>query len=326
MYFLVVGALQKVLTVSAKSERLVNLTIALLATRRYLTKAEIFATVAGYSGDPESKDRMFERDKDDLRSLGIEIELGTFDPLFEDEAGYRIRPQAYALQLKNLDSTSIAILSYAGQMWRDVALAEPAMSGLRKLKTIGLESDFDAISDITPSRHPMPEQIPDLVEAISERRSATFEYLDENLRREVRTVNPYRLSNKGAYWYLLADDREKKAIRTFRLDRIESQVTLGKSSDAFTLPSNETLEEMLVETSPLYAKVKIRLGRAELMRRRAEIVESSDEWDICSLTYFNESDFIRELLWQGSDCIVLEPASLRERMIATLETGVALHG
>ncbi|MEY4469305.1 MAG: hypothetical protein RLZZ87_629, partial [Actinomycetota bacterium] len=77
---------------SRKSERLVNLTIALLATKRYLTKAEIFRTVAGYTGDAEAKDRMFERDKEDLRSLGIVIELGTFDPLFEDEAGYRIKP------------------------------------------------------------------------------------------------------------------------------------------------------------------------------------------------------------------------------------------
>jgi proteasome accessory factor B len=63
--------------VSRKSERLVNLTIALLATKRWLTKAEIFANVAGYSGDSEAKDRMFERDKDDLRSLGINIELGS---------------------------------------------------------------------------------------------------------------------------------------------------------------------------------------------------------------------------------------------------------
>ena len=85
MYSLVVAGLQRVLTVSRKSERLVNLTIALLATKRYLTKSEIFRTVDGYDGSPEAMERMFERDKDDLRSLGIVIELGTFDPLFEDQ-------------------------------------------------------------------------------------------------------------------------------------------------------------------------------------------------------------------------------------------------
>ena len=118
---------------SRKSERLVNLTIALLATKRYLTKSEIFNNVAGYSGDSEAKDRMFERDKDDLRSLGINIELGTFDPLFEDEAGYRIKPETYALQLSDINSSQIALLSKAAQMWREAALSAPAQSGLRKL-------------------------------------------------------------------------------------------------------------------------------------------------------------------------------------------------
>jgi proteasome accessory factor B len=75
--------------VSRKIERLINLTIALLATKRYLTKSEIFKSVEGYEGSPETKERMFERDKDDLRSLGIEIEVGSFDPLFNDEAGTR---------------------------------------------------------------------------------------------------------------------------------------------------------------------------------------------------------------------------------------------
>jgi len=58
--------------VSRKNERLVNLTIALLATKRYLTKNEIFRNIEGYEGNAEAKERMFERDKDDLRKLGIQ--------------------------------------------------------------------------------------------------------------------------------------------------------------------------------------------------------------------------------------------------------------
>ena len=85
------------LTVSRKIERLVNLTIALLATKRYLTKSEIFRTVEGYEGAADTKERMFERDKDDLRTLGIEIAVGSFDPLFNDEAGYRIKVENYHL-------------------------------------------------------------------------------------------------------------------------------------------------------------------------------------------------------------------------------------
>ena len=60
---------------SEKSERLVNLVIALLATKKYLTKNQIFSAVPGYEGTPDSKDRMFERDKEDLRAIGINIEM-----------------------------------------------------------------------------------------------------------------------------------------------------------------------------------------------------------------------------------------------------------
>jgi proteasome accessory factor B len=68
-----------------KTERLINLTLALLASKRYLSKSEIFNTVAGYSGSAESMERMFERDKDELRNLGIQIEVKALDPLFDDE-------------------------------------------------------------------------------------------------------------------------------------------------------------------------------------------------------------------------------------------------
>ena len=102
---------------SRKIERLVNLTIALLATKRYLTKSEIFRTVEGYEGTDETKERMFERDKDDLRSLGIEIEVGSFDPVFIDEAGYRINHSTYQMDLGALSPKELSLLSLAAQSW-----------------------------------------------------------------------------------------------------------------------------------------------------------------------------------------------------------------
>ena len=78
-----------------KTERLINLTLALLASKRFLTKAEIFSTVAGYSGNTETMERMFERDKDELRNLGIKIEVKGIDPLFEDDQGYLIQEDTF---------------------------------------------------------------------------------------------------------------------------------------------------------------------------------------------------------------------------------------
>ena len=69
---------------SEKNERLVNLLILLLANKRFLTKEEIYKSVNGYEGNSDAKDRMFERDKELLRSLGIEIEMKNVDAFFED--------------------------------------------------------------------------------------------------------------------------------------------------------------------------------------------------------------------------------------------------
>ena len=136
---------------SRKTERLVNLTIALLATKRYITKSEIFRTVDGYEGSDESKERMFERDKDDLRNLGIEIEVGTFDPLFEDESGYRIKPENYQFQLGEVNAQEITLLSLAAEAWRGASMSSSALSALNKLHAIGIESDTELLLDLAPA-------------------------------------------------------------------------------------------------------------------------------------------------------------------------------
>ena len=100
---------------SRKSERLVNLVIALLATKRNVTKSEIFRTIEGYEGSHESMERMFERDKDELRSLGIEIEVSGLDPLFDDEVGYRIRPENFTFDSEGFSPIQIAYMSLAAQ-------------------------------------------------------------------------------------------------------------------------------------------------------------------------------------------------------------------
>jgi proteasome accessory factor B len=313
--------------VSRKSERLVNLTIALLATKRYLTKAEIFKNVAGYSGDAEAKDRMFERDKDDLRSLGITIELGTFDPLFEDEAGYRIKPENYELQLKNLDATSIALLSQAGKMWREAALGQSAQSGLRKLRSIGINSDIDSVIEITTSSYSAPEQLSGLIDAITSRQVVSFEYLNTELISQVRRVNPYRLSNSLGFWYLIAWDIEKSALRTFRLDRFNSSVTASGKNNAFEvdlalLDSHEISQ--FGETRS--AVLLVRKGKAPALRNEGEVFDHDSEWDRVELAYQSSKQLLREVLWAGENAIVLEPRDLRDELISSLKVMVENHG
>lgn len=312
---------------SRKSERLVSLTIALLATRRYLTKAEIFSNIEGYDGDSEAKDRMFERDKDDLRSLGITIEVGTFDPLFDDEAGYRIKPENYALQLQELDATDMALLSQAARLWREAALGDSAQSGLRKLKGLGIESDIDTVIDVSATVQGTPEQIPDLIEAVGSRSVISFEYLDENMSAKVRTIEPYRISNTRGYWYLIGRDRDREAMRTFRIDRIASSIaTVGRSSafevDVSALEQEDSKYKSLSERAVL----SIRKGKAERLRSTAQVSEINADWDRVEITYRDEASFLQRVLWYGTDVVIEEPLELRNNLVARLEAAVELHG
>lgn len=312
---------------SRKSERLVSLTIALLATRRYLTKAEIFSNIEGYDGDSEAKDRMFERDKDDLRSLGITIEVGTFDPLFDDEAGYRIKPENYALQLQELDATDMALLSQAARLWREAALGDSAQSGLRKLKGLGIESDIDTVIDVSATVQGTPEQIPDLIEAVGSRSVISFEYLDENMSAKVRTIEPYRISNTRGYWYLIGRDRDREAMRTFRIDRIASSIaTVGRSSafevDVSALEQEDSKYKSLSERVVL----SIRKGKAERLRSTAQVSEINADWDRVEITYRDEASFLQRVLWYGTDVVIEEPLELRNNLVARLEAAVELHG
>jgi proteasome accessory factor B len=306
---------------------LVSLTIALLATKRYLTKAEIFANIEGYDGDREAKDRMFERDKDDLRSLGITIEVGSFDPLFEDEAGYRIKPESYALQLQSLDSVDMALLSQAARLWREAALGDSAQSGLRKLKGLGIESDFDTVIDVSATVQSTPEQIPDLIESVGSRTVISFEYLDENMGTKLRTIEPYRISNTRGYWYLIGRDRDREAMRTFRVDRITSSIaTVGRPS-AFEVDSDALNEEdSKYQALSERAVLAVRKGRADRLRSIGAVSEIDADWDRVEIAYRDEASFIQRVLWYEGDVVIEGPISLRENLVSRLEEAVKLHG
>ena len=312
---------------SRKSERLVNLTIALLATRRYLTKSEIFRTVAGYEGEAEARDRMFERDKEDLRSLGIELEIGSHDPLFNDEAGYRIKPENYSIQLSDLTPLEMLLLSKAADVWRDASLSNASSTGLRKLKALGLDSDTDEIPDLTARFSDIPEQLLDVIEALSSRREITFDYLGSELAAKPRKVWPYHLSYSHNHWYLLAFDVDQQDIRRFRMDRFSSGVILNSPAQFFPA-DNDGVQAVLADVAmeALEAKVSVRVGRGAKLRRNSSLVSSDGEWDLLKVPYYDADELIFNIIWLGDDARVESPVELRDRVIACVEELVKNNG
>ena len=309
---------------SLKSERLVNLTIALLATKRYLTKSEIFRTVEGYEGSPEAMERMFERDKDDLRSLGITIELGTFDPIFEDEAGYRITPSSYQLNLGELDGTDIALLSMAATAWSGAALERESTSALIKLSSMGIDSDSEALSLLTPQVSGTDQNFVLVTDAIVRRSEIEFEYLSADLSKQVRKIAPYSMRGESGSWYLVGLDRAKDSVRTFRLDRIVSEVTVSKKSNTFDIP--DQLSEGTQDEIQEFALLRIRKNRGHQLRSLATVVETGDEWDEIRLPIVDSSWLLRSILWHRDDVVAVEPPTLRDQVVDSLKELRALHG
>ena len=166
-------------TPRAKTERLMNLTMCLLATRRALPKARIRRMVEGYHDQSdEAFDRMFERDKGELRELGIPLVTEELDGLFEDEPGYRIDRRDYALPPIELTADERAVVGLATRMWSHAAMAPSAAAAWRKLAAESTDDDggADPFVGIEPSLGGSEPAFAALQEAATQGRSVRFSY------------------------------------------------------------------------------------------------------------------------------------------------------
>lgn len=129
-----------------KSERLMNLFIALLVTRQYLSKGQIRDALDGYAGlEDGAFNRMFERDKEELRELGIALETGSDDKYFDNEPGYRIKRDSVELPEIELTREESAVIGIAAQVWEHAGRAGESARALSKLKSVGIEIDTNLL-------------------------------------------------------------------------------------------------------------------------------------------------------------------------------------
>jgi proteasome accessory factor B len=311
--------------VSRKIERLINLTIALLATNRYLTKTEIFRSVEGYEGNPETKERMFERDKDDLRSLGITIDVGSFDPLFADEAGYRIKAESYQLDLGEITPTEISLLSLAADAWQDAAFADSAQSAILKLSSFGVPADPIDLPGASQKLANSSADLEVITSAIGTSDFLIFDYLSADFVTQERTIIPIALSNKFGFWYVSGVDNQLQEIRTFRLDRIQGSITVSKNKEVFEFPKEFELNKIDVAATLRFATIDVRKGKGHALRTLATSVKDLGEWDQIRIPIYTLDFLTAELLWHGEDVFVHEPADLRESVITRLQELLINH-
>jgi proteasome accessory factor B len=322
----------------SKVERLMNLVIALLSTRTYIPAERIRRVVAGYADCPtdEAFARMFERDKNELRDLGIPLETGHVSRLDSAE-GYRIKRDAYALPDVALTADEAAAVAVAVQLWQSPELITATQGALLKLRAAGV--DIEAIDSSSgpvsiASASAMPGirgsewVLPILLSAIDSGQAVQFQHRSSRIEPySIRTVEPWGVVTDRGRWYLVGKDRDRDAVRTFRLSRIGAEVTPIGPVGAVRKPDDVDLRDIVstvVGEAPtgVEARVWVAAERATALRRAGTVVDAMTigdrVGDVVAIDVGSMDRLAREVAGYGADAVVLEPDSLRDEVVGRL--------
>jgi len=320
----------------AKAERLMNLALCLMNTRRPLSKKELRESVEAYreawqQGSEEAFNRMFERDKDDLRELGLVIDVD--ENALDGEIGYLARRDRNRLPEIALDAEEAAALTLAARVWQQAKMSGAASGALQKLRAAGVPFTEDAEHSALQPRIPAREAaFEPLLVAARDRRPVSFEYRKAGAAAtEQRSVEPWALECWRGHWYLAGWDRDRKAARVFRLSRITGKVRSRAGEFTGTVPEHVDVRAVVAafagEGATATATVRLRRGAGFPLRTKALSTSRIDEvWDELEIPYGNGLG--ADLAEFGPDLVVLGPDDQRAdgidrlRAVAGLSEGV----
>ncbi len=314
----------------ARAERLVNLVLCLLSTRQYLTAERIRRIVPGYSDAPtdEAYFRTFERDKTELRELGIPLEIGR-NSAFDTIDGYRIARRDYELGDVDLEPDEAAAVALAVRLWDSPELVGAAHGALLKLRAAGVDVDEAAPAIVEPKVRTTEPAFGPLLAAVQAGQAVTFDYrrpMPTELR--TRTIEPWGVVSWRGRWYVVGHDRDRNAPRCFRLSRIVGEVrTVGKPG-VVRRPEGVDLLTFVAHTGdePMPQTTTVRLwlakNRAAGLRRRATVVGEQTlgnvPGDLVELELYNPDSAAGWIAGFGADAVVIEPEHLRKGVLERL--------
>ena len=320
------------MSTAAKTERLMKLLIMLLVQRHYVAKESIRAILYP-EATTEAFEKMFERDKEELRSLGVPVEVGHMDAFFDDEPGYRIRPDEFALPEIDLAPDEAAVVGLATRVWQHQRLAKATTEAVRKLTAAGVDIDMTAL-DIAQPRLSADEPAFDVfLEALTERSEVEFDYWRSgNATPATRHLQPWGVTRYSGRWYVLGFDIDRDDERVFRLSRVQGEARKVGRPGAYAIPVgidiSATTRRLAPEPSTERAVVLARTGTALPLRRMADSVTEGVEgldtettWDRLVLTR-GTVGLEDEMLGFGASVYLEEPSALRGALVARLEATI----
>lgn len=244
-----------------RAERLLNLVFCLMASTRPVSRSTIAMSVAGYdsSASESAFERMFERDKDELRSLGVPIE--TVTDVNGEVLGYTINSQLYGMVEVTLSQEEMTACALASIVWNSAQLSESSFMALRKLEVSSPNVTLREIPSLAKFSR-VDERVLPILRAMRASDQIRFTYRgisDQSLSE--RIVDPWGLVSIEGRWYLTGHDHTRSAQRTFRISRITSEVAVTGSATQVKAPPDFHLSEA----------VRARTEEPDLVRARLRI-------------------------------------------------------
>jgi proteasome accessory factor B len=317
-------------------ERLFSLVLALLATENGLTKSEILSTVQGYrqqyvhDGDNANLERKFERDKDDIRDLGVPLETlqAPGDPGNNQNLRYRIPREGYELPTDVVFSPEeTTLLNLAAMVWREGSLSAESRRALLKLRSLGVAAD-EPVLGYAPRVRVRDAAFEPMSSAIEKHQWVRFSYLKPgDSEARVRTVKPLALVQHQGRWHVYAHD-DADVAKTFLLRRVVSSVsTTGKTFEPFAGDATAvSLAELDAVWNSHVAVVDVEAGSdaaVRLAKRRGTTVTPEGHLEI----HYSDANILAdELAGFGPEAFVISPPVLRDAVVARLERTLADHG
>jgi len=314
------------------SERLFNLTCALMVAANGLSKAEIFATVQGYKetyipgGDPTAINRMFERDKTLLSSAGILWRSFIPKEAMDDnqEFRYLIANEDFVWP-KGLTLTSkqVALLNLAAQVWAKASLSADANRAIHRIRAMGEKADGSSLIGIAPRiRTHEPGFLP-LSTAIESCSRVSFDYLKPGERDfSVRNIEPWSLQNIGGQWLLIGFDLDRDQPRNFLLRRIVSEIDIQDVS--FDPPGSSEITKTLadLELHKLSQTAKLKTSVASAAWFHFDLAANQTEFEVNFMDLYL---FAEELMEFADELEIVEPEQLADLVRANLQRVIDTH-
>jgi proteasome accessory factor B len=326
---------------SARAERLVNLVLCLLSTRQFLPAEKIRATVPGYADAPtdEAFFRMFERDKTELRELGVPLETGR-NSVFDTADGYRIARHDYELGEIDLEPDEAAAVALAARLWDTPGLAGAAHGAVLKLRAAGVEVDETHTGPVQPRVRAVEPAFGPLLAAVQAGQVVTFPHRRGGPTGEVtrRTVEPWGVVSARGRWYLVGHDRDRADVRSFRLSRIAGPVTTVGAPGAVEVPPGMDLLAVVdrgVALPPVIgtARLWVAAGRAHGLRRLGRVLRplhlggrpDGADGDELEIDLRSLDTVARWVAGYGPDVVVLHPPELSSAVRRSWAAVAAVH-